>query len=78
MKMKGVHTMTKCEIVSQLEQEGIDPANVSLSAVNAYRATYFEKSGHVMGFLMAVREMYGKGEQGQEWIRMDGKIECRG
>lgn len=53
--------MTKREIVSQLEQEGIDPANVSLSAVNAYRATYFEKSGHVMGFLMAVREMYGKG-----------------
>ena len=78
MKGKGEHAMTKREIVSQLEQEGIDPAVISLSAVNAYRATYFEKSGHTMGFLRAVREMYGKGEQGQEWIRMDGEIECRG
>ena len=70
--------MTKREIVIQLEQEGINPAVISLSAVNAYRATFYEKSGHTMGFLKAVREMYGSGDQGQEWIRMDGEIECRG
>lgn len=70
--------MTRREIVSQLEQEGIDPVVISLSAVNAYRATFYEKSGHTMGFLRAVREMYGRGENGREWIRMDGEVECRG
>jgi hypothetical protein len=50
---------------------------VSLSAVSAYRVAYYEKSGRPMGFMQAVREMYGRDEGDGEWMRMDGEIECR-
>ena len=69
--------MTKREITSMIEQEGIDPMEVSLSAVSAYRVAYYEKSGRPMGFMQAVREMYGRDEGDGEWMRMDGEIECR-
>jgi hypothetical protein len=69
--------MTKREIAYQIEQEGIDPMEVSLSAVSAYRVEYFEKSGRPMGFMQAVVEMYGGDEQDGEWLRLDGEIECR-
>ena len=69
--------MTRREIASQIEQEGIDPMEVSLSAVSAYRIAFFEKSGRPMGFIDAVREMYGGDEQDGEWMRLDGEIECR-
>jgi hypothetical protein len=69
--------MTKREIAYQIEQEGIDPMEVSLSAVSAYRVEYFEKSGRPMGFMQAVVEMYSKDEMDGDWMRLDGEIECR-
>ena len=40
--------MTRREIAYQIESEGIDPLEVSLSAVNAYRVAFYEKSGHTL------------------------------
>ena len=65
--------MTKREIASRIEAEGIDPCDVSLSAVAAYRVAYLEKSGHPKTFMEAVVEMYGV-DQGDEWLRLDGEI----
>jgi hypothetical protein len=70
--------MTKREMVARIEAEGIDPVDVSLAAVNAFRVALWEKSGVSVGFMEAVVEMYGKDEDGGmegDWIRMDG--ECR-
>ena len=69
--------MTKREITSMIEQEGIDPMEVSLSAVSAYRVAYYEKSGKPMEFMQAIREMYQRDEGDRDWLRMDGEIECR-
>ena len=73
--MKGGSIMTRREIISMIKQEGIDPCEVSLAAVSAYRVAFYEKSGRPMGFMQAVVEMYGKDELDGEWMRMDG--ECR-
>ena len=67
--------MTRREIVSMIKQEGIDPCEVSLAAVSAYRVAFYEKSGQPLSFMEAVREMYGKMEMDGDWLRMDG--ECR-
>jgi len=69
--------MTKREIAYQLETEGIDPCEVSLSAVSAYRVAYFEKSGHTMGFMEAVREMYKvESDEEEEVNYQKGELRC--
>ena len=70
--------MTKREIYNLIEAEGIDPFDVSCSAVVAYRVAYYEKTGHIMGFMEAVKEMYGEDcNKNGRWLRMDMREECR-
>jgi hypothetical protein len=70
--------MTKREIMTQIQAEGIDPCEVSLSAVSAYRVAFYEKSGHTITFLEAVKEIYGRDRnKSGRWLKKEMKVECR-